>query len=103
MARRPAKPGDLFIPQDSVPGLRILAEGLSRSVGKKLNYAHAYVALMSAQQAGALPVTPDQAIANPGNPAVIETLANLLRRGSLLEELLAAEGLKDADKGGRSW
>lgn len=103
MASGPSKAGDLFIQQDWVPGLKVIAEGLSVKLGKKVNYAHAYLVLISAQQAGALGVPAEAAIANAGNAAVIDTLAKLLRQGTLLEELLDAEGLKDADKGGKAW
>jgi len=103
MTPPPGRPGDVYIAQDQVPALRIIAQGLSERLGRQLNYAHAYVAILSAEQSGALPITVQQWLQNPGNQAMIDTVANLLKQDTLLDELLEESGLKDADKGGRKW
>jgi hypothetical protein len=85
------------IPGDHIPTLRIIAAELSGRLGRTLNFAHAYYALLSAEQAQAIPQ--GQWAQNPQDPVLLDKLTLLLNQHpELLEELLSHDKLNDAEE-----
>jgi len=85
------------IPADAVPALETVASELSVRLGQQLNFAQAYLALRSAEQAQA--IEPDQWRQSPGDGPMLNTVAQLLlKEPELLDELLAAPGLQNPEK-----
>lgn len=83
------QPNELVIPTEAIPALQTAAEGLSRRLGRDLNYAQAYVVLSSAQASGELdPIGCRDFLQHTADPRLIETVAGLLEQHpQLLDEL----------------
>jgi hypothetical protein len=92
-----AEDGKIHIPADGIPSLRIVAGELSGRLGRSLNFAHAYYAILSAEQAGAIPQ--GQWSESPQDPAMLDKLTMLLQQHpELLEELLNHDKLNKAEE-----
>ena len=92
-----AKDNQIQIPADAVPALETVANELSGRLGRQLNFAQAYLALCSAEQAQA--IQQDQWRQNPADPLMLDTVAKLLlQEPELLEELLQSPGLQNPEK-----
>jgi hypothetical protein len=86
----------LHISASAVPALRLVAAELSGRLGRELNFAQAYVALLSAEQAGA--ITPQSWAESPQDPTMLNKVsALLLQHPELLEELLNQKQLQNAE------
>jgi hypothetical protein len=85
------------IPGDAIPSLRIIAAELSGRLGRTLNFAHAYYALLSAEQSGA--IAQGQWAEQPRDPGMLDKLTMLLNQHpELLDELLAHDKLNQAEE-----
>jgi len=86
----------IHIPGDGIPSLRLIAGELSSRLGRPLNFAHAYYAILSAEQAGAL--EQGKWASQPQDPAMLDRLTILLQQHpELLEELLNHDKLNHAE------
>ena len=94
-----SKPNEIALPTDAIPALRTTAEGLSKRLGRPLNYAQTYVALSSARASGELdPIGCRDFIEHAADPRLIETVATLLEQNlELLEELQNKPSLQGFD------
>ena len=90
---------ELAIPTEAIPALKSAAEALTRRLGRRLNYAQAYIALASAQASGNLdPIGCRDYLEHATDPALIETVATLLEAdGALLDELQSKAKLQGFD------
>jgi hypothetical protein len=88
--------GKIQIPGDGIPALRQIAAELSGRLQCQLNFAHAYYAIISAEQAGA--IEQNLWASQPNDPQLLDTLTALLNQHpELLEQLLNHEKLNDAE------
>ena len=86
----------IHIPADGIPSLRLIAAELSGRLGRSLNFAHAYYAILSAEQAGA--IQQGQWAQQPQDPALLDRLTMLLQQHpELLDELLSHDKLNHAE------